>query len=184
MVRVGLCSGATHIGLLLFLLHLDWLLTFLKQGQRCCLHHFQLTARFIQVWCLFSTCQAHGWQGFAECHVETSEEIGIKGVAEWPTFQISPQETFNLFQPSVLHHLEALRDWNAWPFLVIFIQGLKKYVEAILFHDVKNSFCFLSKLPKSPKMYRLFAELYSPEKLNCIFPLNKSVEFNACLSTH
>lgn len=33
--------------------------------------------------------------------MEMSEKIGIKGVAEWPTFQVSPQETFNLFQLSV-----------------------------------------------------------------------------------
>lgn len=148
------------MGLLLFLLLLDRLLTFLKQGHRCCLHHFQLTAKFTQVWCLFSTCQALGWQGFAECHVETSEEIGIKGVAEWPTFQISPQETFNLFQPSVPTPSRSSVGLECLVFLVMFIQGFKKYVEAILFHDVKNSFCFLSKLPKSPKMYRLFAELY------------------------
>lgn len=113
-----------------------------------------------QVWCHFSTRQAHGWQGFAECHVETSEEIGIKGVAEWPTFQISPQETFNLFQPSVPTPSRSSVGLECLVFLVMFIQGFKKYVEAILFHDVKNSFCFLSKLPKSPKMYRLFAELY------------------------
>lgn len=109
------------------------------------------------------------------------------GLREWRSdqpFRFHLKKPLIFFNPQSLHHLEVLRDWNAWPFLVMFIQGFKKYVEAILFHDAKNSFCFLSKLPKSSKMYRLFAELCPPEKLNCIFPLNKSVEFNACLSTH